>query len=270
MKYLSLLLLPLILVACGQKNSAQKSSKSTRDSVKQSYAAHSDSITIPDSLHITKKFVTGQFNFRKRNNFVKVAPKYAAKRIYLQKATYRAFKKMARSAKKDGIRLIIVSGTRNFTYQKRIWDRKWRTFKAPSAYKKALKILKFSSMPMTSRHHWGTDMDLNNLNNSYFAHGKGKREYQWLKAHANHFGFYQPYTKKSLHGRTGYEEEKWHWSYMPLAVYYLKYYNEHVTNADITGFKGSRFATKINMVKNYVDGVSRKIKQYTPGNKKNK
>ena len=33
-------------------------------------------------------------------------------------------------------------------------------------------------MPSTSRHHWGTDLDLNNLNNSYFTSGKGKKIYK--------------------------------------------------------------------------------------------
>jgi hypothetical protein len=117
-------------------------------------------------------------------------------------------------------------------------------------------------MPMTSRHHWGTDMDLNKLNNSYFEKGPGKKEFDWLKAHANSFGFYQPYTDKSINGRTGYNMEKWHWSYMPLAGPYLNYYNKHVTNADIKGFKGAYLAPKIDMVGKYVNGVSKKIKAY--------
>ena len=120
----------------------------------------------------------------------------------------------------------------------------------------------YSSMPMTSRHHWGTDIDLNSLNNSWFEEGEGKKVYDWLQAHAHDFGFYQPYTNKSLNNRTGYEEEKWHWSYMPLAGPYLDFYNKHVTNEDITGFEGSGLAPQIDMVGNYVNGLSVKIKNY--------
>ncbi|MEX0929039.1 MAG: M15 family metallopeptidase, partial [Balneolales bacterium] len=188
-----------------------------------------------------------------------VADRYADKEIYLQKQTYQAFKAMADRAKKDGVQLIIVSGTRNFWNQKSIWDRKWEQSLGSTDLDKAKEILLYSSMPMTSRHHWGTDVDLNNLNNSWFEEGEGEKLYEWLQAHANGFGFYQPYTDKSLHNRTGYEEEKWHWSYMPLAGSYLDFYNEHVRNEDISGFGGSELAPQIDMVGNYVNGISVKV-----------
>jgi len=206
--------------------------------------------------------VTGRFDYHKRDDFMRIPDQYANKEVYLQKKTYQAFKAMADSAQKDGVRLIIVSGTRNFWYQKSIWDRKWKRSKKSSDLDKAKEILLYSSMPMTSRHHWGTDLDLNNLNNDWFEEGKGKKIYNWLKAHANDFGFYQPYSDKSLHNRHGYEEEKWHWSYMPLADPYLDFYNNHVTNKDIHGFEGSGLASQIDMVGNYVNGVSVKVKNY--------
>lgn len=242
----------LLLAACGQ-NKPKTSNKNPGSTHKQT--------TDTTQLNITDAFVTGHFDFTKRDDFVKVDPKYANKTVYLQKKTYQAFKAMADSAKEDGIRLIIVSGTRNFKYQKGIWDRKWNASDSATGLGKAKGILEYSSMPMTSRHHWGTDIDLNNLNNSYFESGKGKKEYNWLKEHANSFGFYQPYTDKSINGRTGYNMEKWHWSYLPLACPYLAYYNKHITNKDITGFKGSKYAQKIDMVGNYVNGISQKIKK---------
>ena len=43
-------------------------------------------------------------------------------------------------------------------------------------------IMKYSSMPSTSRHHWGTDIDLNSLENSYFEKGEGKKySIGWLQ-----------------------------------------------------------------------------------------
>jgi LAS superfamily LD-carboxypeptidase LdcB len=249
-------LLALLLSACGNKKPA---TDPHTNSASKNMATHTPCI---DSLHVTKKFVTGQFNFRDSADFVRVPDKYTNKEVYLQKRTYHSFLRMADSARKAGIKLIIVSGTRNFNNQKAIWDRKWQNSDSTTDLGKARGILQFSSMPMTSRHHWGTDMDLNNLNNSYFEKGPGKKEYDWLKAHANDFGFYQPYTDKSKSGRTGYNMEKWHWSYMPLAGPYLNFYNNHITNADITGFKGSDLAGKIDMVGNYVDGVSKKVKKY--------
>lgn len=240
-----------IVAACGQQGSSATNEANQKSAAQDTVGAVT-SVT----------FVTGQFDFKQHDDFVQVDSAYTNKEIYLQKETYKAFKAMADSAKKDGVTFTIVSGTRNFDAQKSIWDRKWKNSEATSPMDKAMDILEYSSMPMTSRHHWGTDIDLNDLNNSYFESGQGKKEYDWLQAHANDFGFYQPYTDKSLNDRTGYNEEKWHWSYMPLADRYLAFYNKNVTNADITGFEGSELAKEIDMVKNYVNGVSVKIKQY--------
>lgn len=216
--------------------------------------------SLPENTSV--ELVTGHFDFQEHDDFVRVADSLSDKEIYLQKETYDAFKAMADSAKKEGAELIIVSGTRNFWYQKSIWDRKWQQSEAATDSGKAKDILLYSSMPMTSRHHWGTDLDLNQLNNSWFEEGEGKKVYDWLQTHAGGFGFYQPYTDKSLHNRTGYEEEKWHWSYMPLAGPYLDFYNKHVTNEDISGFEGSGLAPQIDMIGNYVNGVSVEIKNY--------
>lgn len=113
-------------------------------------------------------------------------------------------------------------------------------------------------MPSSSRHHWGTDIDINNLNNSYFSSGKGLKEYNWLVENASKFGFYQPYTCKE-NERNGYNEEKWHWYYLPLSKLDLAYYNQQITYKDITDFEGAEFAQKIDIVKNYVNGINSEL-----------
>lgn len=241
----------LIFTACGQAKTSQN--KADNMAVTNINVAE---------LDLSTEFVTGQFDPKSHPDFVLVAEEYADSNTYLHKKTYEAFQKMYAAAKKDSVTLKIISGTRNFNDQKRIWEGKWQRFEAPTDLKLALKILEFSSMPMTSRHHWGTDIDLNNLNNSYFESGEGLKIHDWLKANANKFGFYQPYTDKNLNGRTGYNMEKWHWSYVPLASHFRTFYNEHITNEDITGFKGSELAVEIDMVGNYVNGISKKIKGY--------
>jgi hypothetical protein len=110
-------------------------------------------------------------------------------------------------------------------------------------------------MPSTSRHHWGTDMDLNALENSFFESGDGLKIYQWLTTHAEQYGFCQPYTSKSG-GRSGYEEEKWHWSYLPLSGQFLQEYTRNVTYKDIKGFAGSEVAASLDVIRNYVGGVA--------------
>ncbi|TAL39387.1 MAG: D-alanyl-D-alanine carboxypeptidase family protein [Spirochaetes bacterium] len=122
----------------------------------------------------------------------------------------------------------VVSATRTWADQKWIWENKWsgatpvdgtRLNEAyPGALGRAKIILRYSSMPGTSRHHWGTDLDLNELYNEYYDRGDGAILYQWMKINAGRFGFCQPYTA----GRTaGYQEERWHWSYVPLSAGFL-------------------------------------------------
>ncbi|WMI70271.1 M15 family metallopeptidase [Mangrovimonas sp. YM274] len=208
-----------------------------------------------------KDFILGKFNYRNDSTFIKISSNHSSKEIYLNKEVYDAFKEMYNSAKKDGINLIVVSGTRNFYEQKSIWERKWVKYKDIEPLERTAKILEYSSMPSTSRHHWGTDIDLINLNNSYFDKGKGRKEYEWLIKNAKKFGFYQVYTEKE-NGRTGYNLEKWHWSYLPLASRYLNYYNENITYTDIANFKGYEFAEKVKMISNYVNGISKDAKEF--------
>lgn len=202
-----------------------------------------------------KDFILGKFNYKTDTNFVKLSYTHSSKEIYLNKEVYKAFKEMHSLAKKNGINLTVISGTRSFYQQKGIWERKWNKYKKLKPIDRAKKILEFSSMPTTSRHHWGTDLDLNNLNNSYFETGRGKKEYEWLCQNANDFGFYQVYTNKN-NGRMGYNLEKWHWSYLPLASNYLNYYNNNITYSDINGFKGSELASKLKIITDYVNGIS--------------
>ena len=220
-----------------------------------------ENVCAQDSIpKITKNFVLGKYDQKNDARFVKVDSSYANKTIYLQQQVYQAYVQMYDQALKDGITLSIISGTRNFYAQKYIWERKWEKYNDLEPKERALKILKYSSMPSISRHHWGTDIDLVNLNNEFFNSGYGKKVYDWMKENAHLYGFYQVYTTKS-NGRTGYNAEKWHWTYLPLSKEYLSYYNEYVTYKDINGFWGSELASEIDIITKYVNGVSEELKK---------
>lgn len=216
---------------------------------------------LKDTLNITTDFVLGKFDYKSDSTFTKVDSKYSAKEIYINTIVYSAFLKMSEAAKKDSIDFKILSGTRNFYEQKAIWERKWNLNSNLNPIDRAKKILEYSSMPSTSRHHWGTDIDLNSLNNSYFNTGKGLKTYQWLQSHANSFGFYQVYTNKN-NGRTGYNEEKWHWSFVPLASKYLEFYNSNIKTEDISEFEGSHLAKDLRIIEDYVNGIPTEVKKY--------
>jgi len=215
---------------------------------------------------VDKNYLLGKFDPATHPQFVKMSDVHAhgsAQGGYLRKEAYEAFIKMSDAARKDSVGLVIISATRNFESQKRIWENKWegRTrvegknlTTVKDKHERARLILLYSSMPSTSRHHWGTDMDLNSLENSFFEAGQGLKIYQWLTAHAEEFGFCQPYTSKA-DGRTGYEEEKWHWSYLPLSGLFLDEYKKMVSYKDIKGFKGSEVAPTMDVIRNYVLSV---------------
>ena len=213
--------------------------------------------SLPAAARVSKEYLLGKFNAAEHPDFVSVGKPYSDRTgMMLRKEAFEDFKKMYESAQKSGISLKIISSTRNFEQQKAIWEGKWGRFakEAPEPKTRALKILEYSSMPGSSRHHWGTDIDLNDLNNPAFEKGgKHEKVYEWLVAHAHEFGFCQPYTAGRPHG---YHEEKWHWSYTPLSKPFLTQYKTSVQDADIQGFLGSNLAGEIGAVRHYVLGIN--------------
>lgn len=205
-------------------------------------------------------YLLGKFDPAGRADFVAVESPYTAKSgMMLRKETFEAFQNMYAAALQEGIQLKIISATRTFTQQKGIWEEKWSRFarETPGTSARALKILEYSAMPGASRHHWGTDVDLNDLNNrSFEAGGPYAKTYAWLRAHAHEYGFCQPYTAKDANRPQGYNEERWHWSYIPLAKPFLYQYLKTVTDSVLTGFKGSETALKIRTVALYAAGIN--------------
>ncbi len=213
-------------------------------------------------------YCMGRFEPKDHSDFKLIPIKYADREgMYLRKDVFEAYVKMYDAAIKEGVALQIRSATRNFTYQKGIWERKWtgattlsdgtnvaKDLTTPK--EKALKILEYSSMPGTSRHHWGTDIDLNSFSNSYFEKGEGKVIYDWLQKNASSFGFCQPYTAKGPLRPNGYNEEKWHWTYQPLGSEITAYAEQNLKNKMITGFKGAETAIEIDVVGKYVLGIN--------------
>jgi zinc D-Ala-D-Ala carboxypeptidase len=212
-------------------------------------------------------YITGRFDPSVHPDFALIPLKYADKEgQYIRKDVLNAFTEMFEAAERDGIKLQVRSATRNFDRQKLIWENKWsgKTLleSGINALKdisepvmRAKKILEYSSMPGTSRHHWGTDIDLNAFENEWFEKGEGLRLYRWMLEHASEYGFCQPYTSFSNERRTGYFEEKWHWTYMPVSSILTNYAALNLKNEMISGFEGADSAIQIGIVENYVLGI---------------
>lgn len=224
-----------------------------------------------DINNIDGAYLLGKFNPATHKDFRKIETKYASRAgMYIRKDVYEAFLRMYKAARADGIDLKVLSATRSFSGQKRIWEAKWTGQRKvsgqdlskaiPFGTDRAKKILEYSAMPGTSRHHWGTDLDLCALNNAFFDVGQGKKIYDWLNNNARDFGFFQPYTDRNTGRATGHSEEKWHWSYIPISQPLTRKYTQILNNEKIVGFLGQESAPDINILSNYVLGVNNDCK----------
>lgn len=157
--------------------------------------------------------------------------------IQLRKAAYEAFTAMQKAAYANGFAIKGVSGYRNFYRQKGIWERKYRHYTQVEGLQPLAaitKIITYSTLPGTSRHHWGTDIDLIDGNakasgdvllpEKFGAGGPFEGLKLWLNENSEKFGFYVAYTNDPY--RKGFMHEPWHYSYAPLAVPMLTAYRK--------------------------------------------
>lgn len=153
----------------------------------------------------------------------------------IHKTAYKSFIRMQKAALKDGIDIQIVSGFRSFDRQLKIWNKKYKQYQKQGLDNKVIieKIISYSTIPGTSRHHWGTDIDIidrsvklpkNGLLDEEHYHGQGAfcQLNEWMQRHAHKFGFYLVYTCNFHRG--GFKYEPWHYSYLPLSKSFLKTY----------------------------------------------
>ena len=154
----------------------------------------------------------------------------------MQRDTAAAFNRMQEASKQDGIILKVVSAFRSFERQKQIFENKYKRFTAQGATptQAVQRIIEYSTIPGTSRHHWGTDLDLINgaipapksvlETQHFYGSGVYRTLREWLETHAADFGFYEVYTNAP--DRKGFAHEPWHYSYGPISIPMLKAYKK--------------------------------------------
>lgn len=185
----------------------------------------------------------------------------------LQKEVFDAFQEMKKAALKEGITIKIVSGYRSFNRQKSIWNRKYNKYIAQGLSPDAAlqKIIEYSTIPGTSRHHWGTDIDIidasvkmpkNLLSESnYSENGVYFNLKKWMDKNAETYGFYLVYTNTT--SRKGFKYEPWHYTYKPLSKPMLKAFKKidlgtFFQNLDLNG---RQYLTKEFLQKYYSENV---------------
>lgn len=166
---------------------------------------------------------------------------------YLQPKVIKAFLGLQQAAKLAGFNLQPASTFRDFSRQKLIWNNKFSGLRKVhddngqaidlanlSDWQKCQMILRWSAIPGTSRHHWGTEIDIFDpdllpKNQSlqlepweYQENGYFSALADWLQHSAIQFDFAFPFLKLS-NKKIG--SEPWHLSYLPLAEQYQKSLN---------------------------------------------
>ena len=161
-------------------------------------------------------------------------PAVFGKGFSLRKEAYDAFVKMREAAAKDGFSIHVVSSYRNYAHQNRIWERKYKRYinSGLTPQESIHKIIEYSTIPGTSRHHWATDIDIIDANVSqpssvlqpkhFETKGCFRKLKLWMDQNASTFGFHLVYT--DLPDRKGFKYEPWHYSYSPLSSHYLSQY----------------------------------------------
>lgn len=173
----------------------------------------------------------------------------------LQSEVFDAFTKMQKAALKEGVSIQIVSAYRSFERQNKIWNRKYKAYilQGLSPEKAIEKIVGYSTLPGTSRHHWGTDIDIvdglktqptNVLRTSNYENGGLFADLKkWMDKNAQKFGFYLVYSNKTT--RKGFKYEPWHYSYKSIAKPMLKQFIsiDFSSSINLNNLEGFKFIT---------------------------
>ena len=150
----------------------------------------------------------------------------------MQEEVYEAYERMRQAAAKEGIDIKVVSAHRSYHRQREIWNAKYKTLTLQGLPAKDAiqEIITYSTLPGTSRHHWGTDIDIiDNANpqsgdvllaEKFYGDGPSSALRSWMNQNAADYGFLEVYTDHP--NRKGFAHEPWHYTYHSLSKAYLE------------------------------------------------
>lgn len=184
--------------------------------------------------------------------------------INLRKEAYEAYGEMKKAAYQAGFDIEMVSSFRNFDRQKAIWERKFIKYTSDEGLEPIPameKIIEYSTIPGTSRHHWGTDIDIIDgypkvsgdvlVPEKFDENGPFGAFKKWLDQNSEKYGFYLVYTDNYF--RKGFKYEPWHYSYAPLSKPMLEQFRKTniLKHLSEENFEGSEYFTRT-FLKNYI------------------
>jgi LAS superfamily LD-carboxypeptidase LdcB len=186
----------------------------------------------------------------------------AGTKYFVHRLMLHDFLKLQRDAKEAGFDLQIASAFRDYERQALIWNKKAKgerglrddsgrdlTFATLSPLQIMYAILRWSAIPGTSRHHWGTDIDVFDgstqtqedvqlVPEECIGHGPASGLHQWLDERIHQdaaYSFYRPYKTD----KGGIAPERWHLSYFPIArritdIYTYSIFKKNIEESTLT------------------------------------
>ena len=170
-------------------------------------------ILVDKKHHLKKEFVPYDLVELKGNAFYKVN----RARHKLTPQAEEALMNMSRSAKKDGITIMVSSTYRTYEYQVNLFSRYAKQYGEKEADR-------FSARPGATQHRLGTVIDFGSISDEYAETKAGK----WLYANAGKYGWSLSYPK-GFEDVTGYKWECWHYRFIGVkACKFQKKYFEDI------------------------------------------
>ncbi len=182
--------------------------------------------------------------------------------VFVHQDMAEGFLSLHQAAKAEGLDICIASGFRNFERQLAIWNAKFEGLRSVydkqqriidmdklDDWQKVQAILTYSALPGTSRHHWGTDIDVydrNAIEQGYqlqltpeeYTTGPFRRLSDWLTENSKTYQFFLPYQRQDA----GIAHEPWHLSYQPVAMQFEQtlqqnpsWLTDHLATTEIAG-----------------------------------
>ncbi len=214
---------------------------------------------------IPTQFIQGKSDFTLEELMGKADIELFGKDINLREAAHDAFLNMRDAALDSGIDIKIVSSYRSFDRQAGIFERKYLKYTEDenmSPLDAIDKIVEYSTVPGTSRHHWGTDIDVIDglieaegdvlVTEKFEGNGPYSDLKKWMDGNSENFGFYLVYTNDPK--RKGFKYEPWHYSYAPLSIPMLTTFRKKniMKQLEKESFIGSDKLTK-GFIKSYIE-----------------
>lgn len=137
-------------------------------------------------------------------DLVEIGPNLVGLMQRLRPDAAASWQQMVEAAAADGIRLLIVSGFRDFEYQAGLIRRKLE------AGQEIGEILKVNAAPGYSQHHTGCAVDIATPGSRPLTgEFEDSEAFEWLNRRGAEFGFSMTYPRENAYG---FVYEPWHWA----------------------------------------------------------